>query len=198
MTSSNFAYALDQDLPALPKWLFVLLADAHGLSEYYDIPRDRYLSRTGMAFEELEASLFQLEDRGLLRIVGNLDGEAGWRVRFTYPGEFAVEAAVYSTRAPRAREESPGWVYIIGTGHGVTKVGITTDLPSRAKSIITNAAVDAKLEWSFPCGIATARDHEKAILDYFAADRFKGEWLRRAVAEVIAVADEIVGKAAPP
>lgn len=193
MTVSNTVWAMEQALPAHPKFLLVTLTDCAGMSEFFDLRLESYRHKCGMSDAEIEAALYDLEDFGALKVVNKLDD--GWRIRFTYPGEYSEPTEYRPRRAAAPVKSVPGWLYIIGTSHGVTKVGITTDLPGRVKSIVTNAGIDAQLDWSFACDMARARELEQAILQHFASDRFKGEWMRRPATDVIAVAKHLT---APP
>lgn len=192
MTVINTVWAWQQTLPALPKFLFVTLTDCAGMAEIYDVSFEKYRFKCGMSDAEIESSLEMLSDKGLIRLIELLEDEPGWRIRFTYDGTYSLPPGRWTAVAKRDGNSAlPGWIYIIGTTHDVTKVGITTDLPARVKVITTNAGLDAQLDWSFACSMKTARELEQALLKHFAAHNFKGEWVRKASAEVIAVAIEM-------
>lgn len=88
MPASNTAYAMGTPFPALPKLLFIMLTEICGIAEQYDIDRESMMRRCGMDRGELEGAVAYLEKMRVLEVLGDLPGGTGWKIAFTYPGEY--------------------------------------------------------------------------------------------------------------
>lgn len=81
---------------------------------------------------------------------------------------------------PSEREDvmsETNYIYVIGQEEGPVKVGITSDLIGRLRSMQTGSAFKLKLLYAMPClDRDNAREHERAFHDVWAEDRLEGEW----------------------
>jgi hypothetical protein len=190
MTMNTTIWAWEQPLPCAPKFLLVTLCDAAGMSREYAVGLARFGERCGLSMPELLEALAYLHRSGHIKLREVSDTVA--TICFCYPQQ-DFEMSWPKKSGLQKFDDTPGWFYILGSAHGITKVGITTNLPERAKSLNTNAAIDVTLVWSKPMALSSARNLETAVLKRFADRRVKGEWLRAEADEVISAAKDILG-----
>jgi hypothetical protein len=78
------------------------------------------------------------------------------------------------------------YVYVIGRDEGPVKVGITTNLIARLRSMQTGCPFKLQLLYAMP---AENRDnalwHERIFHDVYAEHRLEGEWFNLAAYEAI-------------
>lgn len=69
------------------------------------------------------------------------------------------------------------YVYVIGRSEGPVKVGITSDLIGRLRSMQTGSPFKLKLLYAMPCESRNdAREHEQTFHAVYAENRLEGEW----------------------
>lgn len=193
MTFARTAWAWDQELPCAPKFILVTLSDIIGMDETYDVNFDRLGFKCGLARDEICAAFGYLEGAGHCKIWEITPSI--WRVTLFWPdAEFPAEDYSAASKDD-ALKRCLGWIYLCDTDHGICKIGITTDLPARSRSLETSAALPVRIVWSQACDITLARKIERAILLHFSDARAKGEWMRVAASEVQAVAHRLLGEA---
>lgn len=193
MTMNTYHWAWDQALPAREKILLVAMADAAGMTREFDVDHTKFAKRCGIPETDISLCLASLQSSGQLTVLAPAaEGDSVSSIHFDYPLQ-DFEVAVAGGKSGGRTLRLPGHLYIASGGENVTKIGITTALDSRMRTLAKASGRDVKLVWSFAATIGEARDFEQRLLRMFAASRIKGEWVSASADDVIAAAVEICG-----
>lgn len=191
MSAEAFGWAIDQDLPTDEKFALVMIADNGGSDETRTVSAAWLAHLCAFHPERVGEVMAALQSIGLLRILRTapgINGDVVYHVVLDY-----VPSG--GSRAPRAPEIQPlGHVYLMKGQHGPCKIGISTNLAQRARTIAYNVGMDCRLVWSLQCRMDAARQIERDVLGQFDDRRLNGEWLNAGQDEIIAAAIEIASK----
>ena len=174
MSGEAMAWALDQDLPAEEKFLLVMISDSGGSDPSRQFTTNWAAMRCGLErhrIAEILGSLQTLRLIGIRHLAGDPDEcHDVW----LHHDRYVTDRQKFSSQL---RAEPQCFVYIARAAHGGCKVGISTDVVQRRRTLEHGAGCAIELIWHQQMATNAARSMERAILNKFAGQRRFGEWV---------------------
>ena len=199
MSLREFEWAMEQDLPAVPKMVLLILAD-NAIGGESAVPFSYLISRAGVTVDEAWEVFEEIEVRGLgTRLVDDGVPEGDFDVRFVLSVYNLPRTALMPQISSRVQADVPErtrFVYVLRASKNTCKIGISYDVAKRVSFLQRTSGKPLTVVRTFQVPSGQAREVESAAHAHFHTHRVAGEWFDMPPENAVMFLEEITGATA--